>query len=240
MAAQNKDKKMERKNLRLNHAVQIRNSLKAWVRVLPFACLFFAGSLNAWELAKVDKVNGIEIYTRHVLDSDFKAYRGTMRIKTSLLSLVALVDDISSCPLWIDTCVEGRLLKRISPAETYTYTINNAPWPVSDRDAVVHNRISQNPETRRVTIHIKGEPDYIPPKKGLVRVKMIEGFWEFMPMGNGIVEVVYQVHNDPGGGLPPWIVNSVVVTQPYNTLLNMKKMVVRQKYQAAHYDFIKE
>ena len=163
-----------------------------------------------------------------------------MRIKASLASLIALVDDISTCPQWIDTCVEGRLLKRMSPAETYTHTINNAPWPVKDRDAVVHNRVSQDPENRNVTIHITGVPDYIPSRKGLVRVKMIKGFWKFMPMGNGLVEVVYQVHNDPGGGLPSWLVNSVVVTQPYNTLLNMKKMVSRQKYQRAHFDFIKE
>jgi hypothetical protein len=208
--------------------------------VLPLACLLFCGSLNAWELTKADKANGIEICTRHVPNSDFKAYRATMRIKTSLSSLVALVDDISACPLWIDTCTEGRLLKRMNPAETYTYTINNAPWPVKDRDAVVHNIISQNPENRCVTIHITGVPDYIPPSKGLVRVKMIEGFWKFKPMDNGFVEIVYQVHNDPGGGLPSWLVNSVVVTQPYNTLMNMKEMVSRTEYRVACYDFIRE
>jgi hypothetical protein len=231
---------MERKNIQVKLTRYIGNRLPAWTWVLPLACMLFAGNLYAWELTKADKANGIDIYTRHVADSNFKAYRATMRIKTSLSSLIALVDDIPSCPLWIDTCTEGRLLKRMSPTETYTYTINNAPWPVKDRDAVVHNNISQNPETRRVTIHITGEPDYIPPQKEFIRVKMIDGFWEFTPVGNGFVEIVYQVHNDPGGGLPSWLVNSVVVTQPYNTLLNMKKMINQSKYQTPHYDFIKE
>ena len=41
---------------------------------------------------------------------------------------------------------------------------------------------------------------------------------------NGQVQVIYQVHNEPGGKIPSWLVNSIVITQPYNTLKNMKKL----------------
>lgn len=208
--------------------------------MLTLVCLLLAGNSNAWELAKTDATNGIEVYIRQVAGSNFKAYRACMRIQTSLSSLIALVDDIAAYPLWIDTCVEGRVLKRLSATETYCYTVNSAPWPVCDRDAVVYNRISQDPENHQVTIRIRGVPEYIPPKKGLVRVKMIDGFWEFTPMGEGFVKVVYQVHNDPGGGLPSWLVNSVAITQPYKTILNMKKIIGRPKYQGVRYDFIVE
>lgn len=192
----------------------------------------------AWELAQ-DK-NGIRVYTRSVDRSSFKEYRAVMNVNTSLSSLIALVDDISSCPDWIHTCEEGRLLKRVSPEETYTYTINKAPWPVKDRDAVVRNAFTHDPENQSVTITITGVPDYIPGEKGLVRVKMIQGYWRFTPVENNMVQVVYQVHNDPGGNLPSWLVNSVVVSQPYNTLLNMKKMVMLPKYRDEEYEFIRK
>lgn len=197
-------------------------------------------NLYAWELAKEDKKNDIRIYTRKVEGSSFKEYKAVMKIKASLASLVALVDDIAACPLWIDTCSEGRLLERVSPKESYTYTINEAPWPVSDRDAIVHNTISQLSPGGAVTIDILGVPDYVPQKKGLVRVSMIKGYWQFTPLENGFAEVIYQVHNDPGGDLPSWLVNSVVVSQPYYTMVNMRKIVNEPKYREARYKFIVE
>ena len=88
--------------------------------------------------------------------------------------------------------------------------MNDAPWPVADRDAITLNVISQNQVTLVVTIGISGVPDFVPTKPGLVRVEKLKGFWQFSPLENGIVEVVYQVHNEPGGNLsreerPRWI-----------------------------------
>jgi len=54
------------------------------------------------------------------------------------------------------------------------------------------------------------------------------------------VEVVYQVLSDPSGALPAWLVNSSVISQPYKTLLKMKKVVMLDKYQNARLEFIKE
>jgi ribosome-associated toxin RatA of RatAB toxin-antitoxin module len=196
-----------------------------WLFLIPLETAF------AWELAR-DK-NGIKVYTHSIDGSSFKAYRGVMEVSASLASLIALVDDISACPDWIHTCKEGRLLQRMSSEETYTYTVNQAPWPVQDRDAVVRNTRVRDPDNQSVTITITGVPDYIPREKGLVRVKMIQGFWRFIPVENNRVQVLYQVHNDPGGNLPSWLVNSVVVSQPYRTLLNMKEMLTLPKYRDA-------
>jgi ribosome-associated toxin RatA of RatAB toxin-antitoxin module len=206
--------------------------------VLLLIAFIFPNMSGAWELAK--KGDGITVYTRSVIGSGFKEYKAAMKIKASLSSMVAIVEDVSAYPSWIHTCKEGKLLKRINEKETYNYTINDAPWPVSDRDAAVHNKISQNPEDRVVTINIKGIPDYIPEKTGLQRVKKIEGFWRFTPLENGSVEVVYQVHTEPGGNLPSWLVNSIVVSQPFHTLLNMQKVISQPKYKQATYWFIKE
>jgi len=192
----------------------------------------------AWELAK--EGDGIKVYTRPVDGSNFKEYKGTMTLKASVSSLVALVDDTPAYPKWIDTCIEGKTLKKISPAVSYTYTVNKAPWPVANRDAVVRNVIRQDRETLVVTIDITGTPNFVPLKAGLTRVIHIKGFWRLRPLEKGKVEVVYQVHNEPGGKLPSWLVNSVVVNQPYRTLLNMKKMVKEPRYREKKYEFIKE
>lgn len=193
---------------------------------------------NQWKPAK-DK-DGIQVYTRPVKGFDFREYRGVTLIKTSVSSLVALVDDITVCSSWIPTCKEGRLLKRLNARETYTYTMNHAPWPVKDRDAIVHNRVSQDPKTKAVTIAMTGKPGYIPREHHFIRVEYLKGFWKFIPKSDGYVQVIYQVLNNPGGGLPAWLVNAAVVSQPFDTLFNMKKKVMEEKYQNAEYNFIKK
>ena len=239
MGNEKRKKTMERPNifiiLTLGHRIRL---LLFLVSVLYFITFIIPNMVSAWELAK--KQNEITVYTRHVKGSNFKEYKAVANIKASLSSMVAIVDDVEAYPSWIHTCKEGKLLKRINEKETYNYTINDAPWPVRDRDAAVHNKISQNPEDRVIIIEIRGISRYIPEKTGLQRVKKIDGFWRFTPLGNDTVEVVYQVHSEPGGNLPSWLVNSIVVAQPFYTLVNMKKVLTRPKYRQAKYWFIKE
>jgi ribosome-associated toxin RatA of RatAB toxin-antitoxin module len=197
-----------------------------------------SGHAWAWDLAK--ESNNIKVYTRSVEGSSFKEYKGVMQIDATLSSLVALVDDVPAYPKWIHACTKAKVLKGIGQKESFIYTVNDAPWPVSDRDAVTLNVISQNQATSVVTISISGVPDFIPLKPGLVRVERIKGFWQFSPLADGSVEVVYQVHNEPGGNLPTWLVNSVVVTQPFRTLMNMRERIKDSVYNEKYYEFIKE
>ena len=228
---------MERSYLlrRLGHSVFIRIPFCLFCIWIMFAAI--PGHIYAWDLAKEGK--GIEVYTRKVGGSKFKEYKGIMTVEAPLSGLVALVDDASAYPKWIDTCKEGKTLKRISPKESYVYTVNKA-FPVANRDAIVRNVILQDPETLAVTIEIEGKPDSIPVNEKLVRVTYIKGFWRFTPLDQGKVEVVYQVHNEPGGGIPAWLVNSFVVKQPFRTLVNMQKMVKESRYPDKTFDFIKE
>jgi hypothetical protein len=191
-----------------------------------------------WILAKDQQ--GVRIYTREVAGVDFKAFKGVTTLKTSLASLVALVMDAEASPQWIKNCSESEVLERIHRHETYTYSLSEAPWPVKDRDSIIHNVVSQAQGSRVVTIKQTGKPDYIKAKKNIIRVKQIKSIWTFTPQPDGQVEVVYQSLSDPGGAIPAWLVNSMLVSQPYETLLKMRRMVQQEKYQRAELDFIVE
>ena len=203
--------------------------------ILTFAFFFPLSSPSrtyAWELEKEE--DGIKVFTKKVAGSDFKAYRAIMRVDAKVSSLVELIKDIESYPLWIDTCKKGVLLKKINEYEFLAYTVNNAPWPVSDRDAVVLNTVSQDPATKgSVTINIEGKHSYIPLTSGIIRVKKIKGFWRFVPEKDGLTQVIYEVHSEPGGNIPSWLLNQIVVTQPFNTLKNMKEILKLPKYHDA-------
>jgi len=191
-----------------------------------------------WVLEKDE--NHIACYTRVVPGSDFREYKAVTVVQSTLTGLVALVADMEKAPQWIDTCMEGQVLERMSDNESITYSANSAPWPVSDRDAVVHNTVHQDKETYQVTIRMSAKPEYIPERQGRVRIKFLKGFWQFTPDKDGAVSVHYQVHCEPGGVLPAWLVKAAVVDQPYNTLLNMQTYVLKKEYHEKRYAFIKE
>ena len=206
--------------------------------VLLLLALFAGESASAekektpWELVRNKK--GIKVYTRKVEGIDFKEFKGVTVVETSLASLVALITDVEATPTWMANCSRCELLKQINGRETITYSFSKSPaWPVSHRDTITHNTLAMDKETSGVTLRQTGKPEYIAPKKKVVRVTKIECLWQFTPLPDGMVQVTYQSVSDPGGGIPQWLVNSSLVSQPYQTLLKMRKVVSQEKYQKA-------
>lgn len=175
--------------------------------------------------------NGVAVYTRKIEGSSLKEFKGVTTIKTSLMSLVVLMDDTEAYTQWLHECTQAKLLNKINLKERVSYTVIHAPWPVSDRDTVTYSKIVQDPKSKIVTIYLKGVPGQYPVQSGKVRVPSLKGFWQFIPNKNGYTTVVYQLHSEPGGSLPDALANSTVVDIPYNTLLNMHKVVKQEKYQ---------
>ncbi len=123
----------------------------------------------------------------------------------------------------------------------HIYTLSGAPWPVSDRDAVVLSRVEQDSGSLVVTIRSSGKPDYVPRREGAVRVPRVESTWTLVPQPDGQVEVTYRVFSEPGGELPDWLVNSLVSDQPFNTLANLRLFFGNaNEYQDAVLPHIKE
>jgi hypothetical protein len=176
---------------------------------------------NDWELKK-DK-DGVRVFTRKVKSSDFKEFRGEVFIKCTLGSLAKIIDDISSYPKWMYNCSYAERIKKISLTEGYSYYVNHSPWPVMDRDAVIHYILTQDKNTKIINISLNGEPNFLPVNKKYVRIPSLHGFWQFIPLNNGIVKVVYQNYSETGGAVPASLANPFAVDLPFYTLLNLKE-----------------
>src|SRR5690606_13907638 len=124
-------------------------------------------------------------------------------------------------------------LFRSGAEEILCYLVTGAPWPRTDRDSVVHSLLQQDPDTHTVRIDMAVRNDVFPPNEDMIRITDMQGFWQFLPLAAGWVEVTYQVHADPGGGIPGWLINSLVVDTPYYTLRNMQKKVQEPRHQQA-------
>jgi hypothetical protein len=193
---------------------------------------------RGWSLEETS--DGVQVFTKEVAGSPLKAFRGVTQVKTTLSALVALLEDTEAAPLWL---YETRLVKRVASLgakKQIRYSVNDAPFPVSDRDLYFESNIEQLPETGVVLVHLKGIPDYKAPEKEYVRISSFEGEWRFEPLLQGIIKVTYQAHANPGGQLPSWLINSIVVDTPLNTLKGLVSLVQAPKYQQARVEWIQE
>jgi hypothetical protein len=184
------------------------------------ALCYQAHPQDDWTLQ--DQQAGIYIYTRTFPDSRFKAIRVKCTVHATLSRLTGVILDVNNGTQWVYGTKSSILLKQVSPSELYYYSVVNLPWPLTDRDFVAHLTAVQDPKTRVVTIDGPTLANYIPAKKGLVRVPSGEGKWILTPQPGGRVAIDYTLRTDPGGSLPPWLVNLFVTAGPKETFNNLK------------------
>ncbi len=205
-----------------------------------FGLALFALSLPAqnWELKK-DK-NGIKVYTKDVPGSNFKAFKGTTVLKAELSQVLAVIKDVEGYVDWMPNSKQAEELHHPADHHQIYYMATKAPWPVSDRDGVYQFQIEHDHGSNTTTVEIEALPDYLPEKDGHVRITRTDGFWRLEDLGDGRIDVHYEVLAEPGGNIPAWLAQSKVVSVPYDTLMGLKERVKLPKYQGQTFTFLKQ
>lgn len=205
--------------------------------VLPTLSLADTG---AWEGGR--ERDGIRVWSREVPGSPVRAFKATMVAKTTLSGLVNLIQDTESASRWVYSTERIDLLKQDVEKGSFVVRAQmNFPWPLADRDVIVAGQVVQDARTLAVTIHSRGisDPDY-PEVPGIVRMQVMEGTWIFRPLGNGMVEITMIGHAEPGGHIPPGIVNMLLDMTPRKTLEGMRRMLADPRYQRAQVPQVRE
>lgn len=172
---------------------------------------------------------GVTVWTRKISWSDYKEFKGETIINGSLNDILSVFDDISSYTKWIYNCIEAKQIKRESAKRGIRYTAIKAPWPVSDRDVVFEYTVSQNINTKTVSVKLIGIKGVVP-DCGRVRMTYMISSYEFTPVDKNKIKVIYQSHNDPAGSVPKSIVNTMITDTPFYTLLKLRELVKSGNY----------
>ncbi len=189
-----------------------------------------------WQL-KRDQ-DGIKVFTRPLPDSRYKAIRATVTVQATLMELVALMMDADACPRWVDRCKRAEVLEVRSETELFLYTINNAPWPVANRDSVSHILWQQDPQTGIVTMSASAIDGMVPKRARTVRLRQAEFVWEFQPLPDGRVAVTNEAHVDPAGPVPAWLVNMLIVESPFKTMQRLRNLLQDGDFERREFDFV--
>jgi len=214
---------------------------KTTLPILIGFCIFtsIVNAAEDWELRR-DR-EGVQVYTRSVEGSPYKAVRASTLVENvTLSSLVALVGDAEACPNWADRCTESYVYERISETEYYVYIHNSMPFPAKDRDIVSLVKWTQDPTTYEVVMRSTATTGIVDEKQGRLRLEQANASWTFTPTPSGAIQVSNEVHVDPGSALPGWVINMLLVDTPFQTMQGYIVEVKKPKYQNAQLPFIQE
>jgi ribosome-associated toxin RatA of RatAB toxin-antitoxin module len=204
------------------------------MKIITWLFLFFAVNpliLKAdWE-QKMNK-EGIQVFTAKLDNSKFKSVKVICTINTGPAQLIALLFDIDRHPEWVYNAKGDRLLKKISDKELIYYSEVKTPFPVTNRDFISHLKLART-SAKVITIASQAEPNYLPEKKGIVRVKNSKANWTITTLNNNETRIEYVIQFDPAGSVPAWLVNMFVTEGPFQTFRKLKQRVQMPEYKNA-------
>jgi hypothetical protein len=184
-----------------------------------------------WEL-KTER-DGIKVYQKGVQDSKIKALKVICEYASTPAIILAVLMDVENGTEWIYHTKSCKLIRQVSPLELYYYSEVSLPWPVENRDFVAHLTATVDRRSNVVTVNGPVVPDYVPEKKGIVRIHHSKGKWTITPIEKKMSRVEYTLQVDPGGNLPAWLVNMFAAEGPIQSFKKLKDMVNKPKYQQA-------
>jgi hypothetical protein len=180
-------------------------------------------SQSEWVLRK--EKDGIFVYDLKTNASKFNSIKVETEITGRAEDLVSILMDVETHIKWAYGTKSATLLKRISDNEIIFYKVVNSPGlVVSDRDLVIRLKVIRDLASKSFNVESIAIPDFIPPKQNLVRVPLSNETWVITPVAEKL-KIKYILEVDPGGALPPLLVNLFVTKGPYETFTNLKELL---------------
>ena len=201
------------------YAMPLRVSVLATRRAArALACAWLALAFGAgaspcpaaepeWTLVAVR--DGVEVHTRPVPDSPVAEVKATITVEAGPARVFAVLLDSDRFVEFVPYVVEVRTVARDSPSVWYLYQRISPPF-VSDRDYTLRHESFEEPQSGRYELRwqaagVRGPP----PREGVVRVNLCTGAYLVQGVDGGArTRLSYQLHTDPGGVLPKWLVNA--------------------------------
>ncbi len=200
----------------------MKNRILAFIAIF-ILCISIVYAENAWKLEK--NKDGIKIWTRKMVNSNLKEYKGSVIIQTKTEKLLAFLKNYSAFDKWMYKADVGslKLVKKVNENDFYFRLTMSAPF-IKSRESVTHFVMNQADENGIILINLTSTPDLIPLNENYVRIPKWVGFWKIVPLGNDKIEVIHQAQIAAGGTIPDALANLGAVDAPYSMLYSLKEI----------------
>ena len=182
-----------------------------------------------WETTRDGEGRGeVSTYAMAVDGSPVKAFKGVVELQASMASVLAVITAVDTFPEWI---FQNQSAERLTSEHKERILMAfNGIWPVSDRDVVLANTLSQDAESRVITLHSVNAKGFIDKRDGFVRIPALDNAFTIAPLDDGWVRVKFETFVDPGGSVPVWLANLVATKAPLVTLEGIKSQLQKPRF----------
>lgn len=175
---------------------------------------------NSWE--KIDDEDGIRVFRKEVAGSSVVAFRGEATFEAPIEKVLWVLGDNAHRTEWVDRLEKSVVLEKKGPYESIVYQHFSLPFPASDRDYVYRGKATRD-KSGVVTLLLESVTHPKAPPTVGVRANLIKSRYLLTPKGKDRTFVVVEIHTDPRGSLPSWLVNLVQKSWPMKTLKGMRE-----------------
>lgn len=198
----------------------IRKTLSS-LSVLSLALCAVANAATApWALEQDE--GGIQIYTRDVAGSPFLEVKATALIKASVAHVAAVMGDGEGCSEWRAMCKSSELRGTTSDTERTVYMVLDLPWPISDRDMLIHSIVDIDVAAQTVSVQLQSTPEE-QQEKDYVRA-VTSGQYQIKALNEDQVELTYIMHTDLGGDLSADLINPRVTASTFEDIKRLQTL----------------
>ncbi len=152
---------------------------------------------------------GFSVYTRDEPNSDLVGIKVEGNIKATLPCAMSTLREVEGAVEWIPGQISKTTIENISDLEAITYSLSDLPWPLSNREMVLHNKLHLDLKKDLLFVISKTvvHPKYKRVADGTVRAIVHYSNIGLRPIDKNTTFIDLTVFVDPKGSIPSWVVN---------------------------------
>lgn len=172
----------------------------------------YAGDLDGfyddgkWEFIKEKK--GFKIYSREMPGTSLLGFKVEGHINAPIIDIMSNLRDIQYATEWQPDLKEKVSIEDRGADEAITYSKVDMPWPLDDRDYVLHNKLLVNKEKKLLYVISKSvKHEGWNKARRAVRANIGYSNIGLRPVDGDKTYVEWTLFGDPSGNIPNWVVN---------------------------------
>jgi hypothetical protein len=175
---------------------------------------------------------GIITFKREVPGSEIIDLLGEGIVEAPVERVASVLLDYTRSPEWIDSLEEVRVVRMLGPLEFVEYDhVGTPPVIMKDRDFVCRGKLALDLKERSLVMTIEPTTDPALPQTGYIRGEL-RGYWKLKAMDGGRrTFVIAEMHGDPKGSVPKWLVNLFQKGWARNTIESLREQVAKPDIQ---------
>ena len=172
---------------------------------------------TAWEYIGTE--SGVKTFRKEVAGSDVMAFRGETSANIHIAKVLSVFLDKAQRKHWVDRYADSKTIDSSTNMELYWIKFA-LPFPVSNRDYVLRADGFPDADARTYVAKIKSVSDKRKPDDDCCTRAMAYGtYYKFEAVpGFEKTKITVEVHTDPKGILPDWVINMIQKKWPTKTL----------------------